>query len=318
MGLDVLGAHGFGGGLKKGSRISAYALSPTYVNQVAITQSANNGDVHSVAEDSNGNIYSGSENSQLMKYDSAGTAIWTVATSITTHVIVDSNDNIHVGSGYDLDKLDVLGNVIWTERLSRSPIWGLTIGSDGAIYIGAGIEVYKVNTSGVLVWSVVTGDGNGIVSSDYDGNLYIARHGIGESVVVLDTSGTTVNTFNIHSNYVYGVAVDANGNMYTGSRDSTLKKTNQLGNLVWSATQDYYVMQVVIDKNDNIYASVDVGGSNYDSFRRYYTDGTMVFANRENPDGIWAVFVNDKGMIFTGCDDMNVRKFEQYNLYLGE
>ena len=70
--------------------------------------------------------------------------------------------------------------------------------------------------------------------------------------------------FTGHTNYVRAVAVDANGNVYSGSADKTVRKISSSGQQVWSFTgHTDRVNAVAVDASGNVYS-----GSNDKTVRK--------------------------------------------------
>ena len=67
-------------------------------------------------------------------------------------------------------------------------------------------------------------------------NVYSAGGFNDETVKKIDSSGNEIWTFTGHTGRVRSVAVDASGNVYSGSADNTVKKIDSSGNELWTFT----------------------------------------------------------------------------------
>jgi len=109
--------------------------------------------------------------------------------------------------------------------------------------------------------------------------------------------------FTGHTGYVYAVAVDNNGNIYSGGNDKTVRKISPDGNQIWQFTgHTNYVNAVAVDNNGNVYS-----GSNDRKVRKIDPDGNQIW----NFDVFWTVFavaVDNNGNVYSGSDDKTVRK----------
>lgn len=62
-------------------------------------------------------------------------------------------------------------------------------------------------------------------------------------------------SFTGHTNSVLAVAVDSEGNVYSGGKDKTVRKINKDGREVWSFTgHTGYVRAVAVDSEGNVYS----------------------------------------------------------------
>ncbi|ADC73103.1 WD40 repeat, subgroup (plasmid) [Thioalkalivibrio sp. K90mix] len=84
---------------------------------------------------------------------------------------------------------------------------------------------------------------------------FVATGGGGKEDLCDGTSVEEVWKFEGHSSSVYGVAVDGAGNVYSGSRDNTVRKIDPDGSEVWSFTgHSDRVYGVAVDGAGNVYS----------------------------------------------------------------
>ena len=113
--------------------------------------------------------------------------------------------------------------------------------------------------------------------------------------------------FTGHTSYVYAVAVDNNGYVYSGGLDKTVRKIGSDGSELWRFTgHTDAVYAVAVDNNGNVYS----GGGNGDrKVRKIDPDGNQIwdFAVRWTVN---AVAVDNNGYVYSGSDDKRVRKID--------
>jgi outer membrane protein assembly factor BamB len=136
-------------------------------------------------------------------------------------------------------------------------------------------------------------------------HVYTASHD--KSSRSLDTvDGTLVDTFNGHTEEVYAVAVDADGYVYTASRDRTVRKRDPAGNQVWSFTgHTDEVFAVAVDARGFVYT-----GSKDGSLRKLDADGDEVWSATGLGDEIYSVAVDAHGHVYGGSKNGYVSKLD--------
>jgi len=110
--------------------------------------------------------------------------------------------------------------------------------------------------------------------------------------------------FTGHTDDVYAVAVDNNGNVYSGSSDNTVRKISSSGNEVWKFTghtDDVYA--VAVDNNGNVYS-----GSSDNTVRKISPDGNQIWRFTGHTGVVYAVAVDNNGNVYSGSTDNTVRK----------
>ena len=179
--------------------------------------------VLSVAVDSSGNVYAGTDGHSVYKLDASGKQIWKfTADSDVNSVAVDSSGNVYAGTDSNsVYKLDASGNQIW-KFTADNYVMSVAVDSSGNVYAGTyGDYVYKLNTSGKQIWKFTADSDVDSVAVDSSGNVYAGTYG--DSVYKLNTSGNQVWQFNAHDT-VNSVAVDSSGNVYAGTDSNSVYK----------------------------------------------------------------------------------------------
>jgi len=273
----------------------------------------------SVAIDSNNNVYitgstsgsldgntsAGSNDALLVKYDSSGTKIWTRQLGSTNYdiaygVAIDSNNNVYITGFTDgsldgntsagsfdvfLVKYDSTGTKVWTRQLGTTAIdyaRDVAIDSNNNVYI------------------------TGITQGSLDGNTHAGNNDV--FLVKYDSSGSKIWTRQLGTtaiDYVEGVAIDSNNNVYitgytlgslygtnAGNNDAFLVKYDSTGTKLWTrqlgSTVADYAQDVAIDSNNNVYITGYTLGSLYgtnagnnDAFLvKYDSTGTKVWTRQ--------------------------------------
>jgi len=210
--------------------------------------------VRCIAVDSSGNVYTGgavSSSVTTRKYNASGTQQWTANHQATVYCIaVDSSGNVYTGGfrystsspqGH-VRKYNSSGSLQWTLDLGSDVdyVYGIAVDSSGNLYV-TGSRVFsspnylvtrKYNSSRVQQWSQDEG-GTGLALALDSGAVYVGfnrnsskairKRGLstGSETWVADTSGNAES-----------IAVDADGNVYAGSSDYSLRKFNSSGSAV--------------------------------------------------------------------------------------
>jgi len=120
----------------------------------------------------------------------------------------------------------------------------------------------------------------------------------------ISPDGSEVWTFNGHSNNVYGVAVDSEGYVYSGSYDDTVKKISPDGSEVWTFNgHSSTVRGVAVDSEGYVYsASLD------DTVKKISPDGSEVWTFNGHSSTVYGVAVDSEGYVYSGSYDGTVKK----------
>ena len=110
--------------------------------------------------------------------------------------------------------------------------------------------------------------------------------------------------FTGHTGTVCAVAVDNDGNVYSGSNDNTVRKISPDGNEIWRFTgHTGAVYAVAVDNDGNVYS-----GSSDKTVRKISPDGSEVWQFTGHTNNVKAVAVDNNGNVYSGSQDNTVRK----------
>ena len=279
---------------------------------------------NSVAIDSNNNVYitgrtpssldgethAGGNDAFLVKYDSAGTKLWTrllgsELNDIANCVATDSNNNVYItgytgGSLVDgqpnvgsndifLAKYDSAGTKLWTTQL-------------GSTNIDQSVALAIDSNNNAYITGFTTGSLGGETNAgSFD--VFLAKYDSAGTFVWTTQLGSTTNDFGL------GVAIDSNNNVYitgytdgiledgqtnTGSNDVFLAKYDSAGTKVWikliGSSANDQGQGVAIDSNNYVYIAGNTGGILQDGgtnagvqdvfLAKYDSDGTKVWTKQ--------------------------------------
>ena len=115
---------------------------------------------------------------------------------------------------------------------------------------------------------------------------------------------------------VWGVTVDAAGNVYTGSEQEggTTRKYDSSGNLLWAKDHGYDVFAIAVDSAGNVYT----GGAQAEdgnTTRKYDADGDLLWSV-DHGNIVYGIAVDSVGNVYTAGDpvspgdDTTTRKYD--------
>jgi outer membrane protein assembly factor BamB len=195
-----------------------------------------------VAVDSEDNVYVGVTDPSVRKLDPDGNEIWKYETGTSGAALsirVDGNDDIYLVTGFfdrRVRKLDSDKTELWDYSIGANPT-DVAVGPAGVVFqsgLQSNASLRKLTSAGAEDWTYDSGDNATACAADGDGNSYVGNATDGE-VRKVNSSGTMVWTNDTsHSTTVNALALDPDGNIYTGSGDSTAKKLDPDGDQVWS------------------------------------------------------------------------------------
>lgn len=277
--------------------VSIYITSQDYTvrrlfneGNLAWLNSEHTDTTNKVAVDQNRNAYSVSNDNTLKKIDEFGRTVWTYThdTSITSVTVYDE-DNIIIGTSDNLlMKLDSDSNVIWFNDEVHTA-------SINDVVFGTDLSVYTA--SGNIVRKF---DGDGVLVWEFtnhsstvnsvavDINGNVYSGSSDNTVRKISDRGAQVWSFTGHSNNVNSVSVNVNFNVFSGSSDGTVRMIDESGVQVWSFTFGGIVTSVAADYIDRVYA-----GGNDDTVRMINELGEESWVYSGNTGDITDVTVNE-------------------------
>lgn len=272
------------------------------VRGMAIFFTGHTNTVNSVAVDSDGFVYSGSDDYTVKKITPTGAQVWSFTghTSNVDSVVVDTKGFVYSGSADDtVKKIAPDGTQVWSFNGSSGDVNSVAVDANGFVYSGNDdFSVRKITSEGSQVWSFTEHtDSVRTVAVGLDGSVYSGSDDF--SVRKITPEGSQVWSFTEHTDSVRAVAVDANGFVYSGSRDGTVKKITPDGNLVWSFTEHTSdVWAVVVGSDGCVYS-----GSRDGTVRKITPEGNQVWKCYGHDNDVNSVAVGLDGFIYSGSDD---------------
>jgi len=208
------------------------------------------GFVWGIAVDSDGYVYSGCFDGELIKTDPNGDIVWRKDFVDRIYgVSLDIDGNIYIGTGdNDVFKLDDNGDEIWSDTPwggAGDAVVDVKPDLDGNVYATRRDDsVTKYTSDGSEEWSITPFDNDARnMSIDDNGDIYVASYD--DKAKKIDPQGNTIWTFS-HTEPIYKAAIAPDGNCYLGSRDVTqLIKVDSNGNEVWRFQEHTDVVQAV-------------------------------------------------------------------------
>jgi WD40 repeat protein len=112
--------------------------------------------------------------------------------------------------------------------------------------------------------------------------------------------------FTGHTGGVRSVAVDSDGNVYSGSGDKKVMKISPDGQKLWEFTgHTETVWSVAVDSEGNVYS-----GAADNKVIKISPTGQKLWEFTGHTDFVWSVAVDSNGNVYSGDDDMKVMKNE--------
>jgi ligand-binding sensor domain-containing protein len=281
--------------------------------------------VTSVFEDSKGNLWFGTLDKGIARYDGEKLTYFTTKDGLpsdkVTGIIEDSNGIFWLPTGNGLSKYDGKNfmNFLVGDDPNSNVISKTLIDSKNVFWVGTWNGVFKFDGEAFHPFSVpypeidtkINEDTKywATLSEDPDGNLWFRRGGYG--VCKYDGHSFThiLKKNGLHSNYVTDIAFDKDGSVWIGTRvaerdDPDPEKrfgkggvNKMIGNEIISfpgikGFNDGDVYEIYRDKSDNIWISTVRNGV-------YRYDGVS-FKHYEIPISIMGIMEDEKGNLWLG------------------
>ena len=248
--------------------------------------------VYDIVAGSKGNVYTALGDDTVKKINPQGGTVWTNTDheSTVNGVAVDQDGNLYSASIDDtVKKIGPQGETIWTYTDHTSNVYDVTVDNEGYVYSastdgtvkkitpkGNTFDTFQVNDEFAfsITVSPVTDSGTQYVAAGIgNNNNRVYRWTVGD---IAEKFGNPDWNNNDHTLLVGGVAVDEDGNVYSASFDTTVKKIDPQGDTVWTNNDHTnYVNDVAVGAEGYIYsASLDgtvrkitPDGNTFDTFQ---------------------------------------------------
>ena len=113
--------------------------------------------------------------------------------------------------------------------------------------------------------------------------------------------------FTGHTSAVWGLAVDDQGNVYSGAWDKKVMKISPSGSKIWEFTgHTSYVHSVAVDGQGNVYS-----GASDKKVIKISPSGSKVWEFTGHTDRVNSVVVDEQGNVYSGASDKKVFKIKQ-------
>ena len=236
-------------------------------------------------------------------------------------IVFDNNNNLYIANSSEnnIIKVDILGNKsIFASGFNfiENVVFDNIGFPNGYLYVmDATNTIYKVNVNGFIT-TFITNLNTHFIGMVFDKNnnlYYSSNDGYVNNIYKIDNNGNTTTFIDgididvlLHPR---SLAFDTIGNLFvTNIWNNYISKYDSNGNLVngtfISASVDEYYGSIIIDKNNNIYASImDQYLNKYDSNGNFistiYSDSTQSISGLavDSIDNLY--FTNDNGSIIT-------------------
>ena len=225
----------------------------------------------SVAIDSDGNLYIGTENGIFQAVSPANESLWAanLGAAVYSSACISSENKLYIPISdgrilcYNLNTLNPSAPMFeWLLPTGSGIVSSPALDADGNIYVGTLdgriLKIQDDNTSASIVWEVATGDS--IISSpviDGSGNILIGSNdGLFYSISPQGDINWTVDAGGkIRST----AAIGENGNIYFGSDNYQLFAADSLGSIVWRYYASAPISSPVLASGTNIYFGEENG-----------------------------------------------------------
>lgn len=297
---------------------------------VAVNSGLSDLRVRSMAADSKGNLYVGTEYNGVFK-SSSTSPVWTKISNGLTNlyvnaILISSDDTIYTATNSGLFKSND-GGASWTlaaDAMSNHTISSVIEDEKGNLYAAAfdGYTTYSIfrSTDSGVTWSSIlssTEIGIGPLIVDKADNLFI---GTGNSIYKCGTDGSNLteasNGLVLIPGLYAGTAptqvvqtfnIDADGNVYAGTQGGIFKSSDGGAHWALIGLDRQRVQAIVFDSNGQMYAGT--GDGDYDPGYVYRRDGTssdFVQVRSQLSQTVQAMTVDANGNVNAGTYETGV------------
>ena len=213
--------------------------------------------VDAVAVDNQGNIYSGDGYNNIMKISTSGSKIWEchVSRGNTTSIAVDGQGNVYSGgSGKGIIKISPSGSEVW-EQSTREMVRELKLDYESNILVACVRKVLKLDNNGTRMNSYSDVAEATSIAVDKDNNVWFSNNKYKDRAIFkLDTNLNKKLKVG-YDEIVKDIAVDDQGNVYSGGYDGKVIKISPSGEKFWeSPANTDTIYSVVVDSQGNVYS----------------------------------------------------------------
>jgi ligand-binding sensor domain-containing protein/two-component sensor histidine kinase len=295
--------------------------------------------ITSILEDKQGNIWFGSTNNGLFKFDGTSIAKYTVKEGLSSNMIwslmEDNNGAIWISTSFGgINKFDgkKFTNYNIKEGLSNSKVRQIIQDRSGNIWFGTdGGGVNKLKEAGfqyIVPDDMLRNNRVRPIIKDNDGNVWLGTEGGGVGRIKIDPGRQYEISFNyytakdgIFDNGQRALMKDKEKNIWIGTTGGGLTKFDGVNFTNYSLQQglsSVTVMSLLEDSRGNIWVGTRVGGiTKYD--KEADKAGNSYFTHYKEKDGVYgptilSIIEDSKGNIWFGTDGFGVGKYDGAHL----
>lgn len=232
---------------------STIRLNSEGIEQWISTQHTDN--VNDVAIDNDNNVFTVSSDNLVIMTDSDDQKIWEFDGHSVGVNSVSVNNGGHVFTGDNggtLKKIDYNGNELWSIQAHNSSINQVYADYGDIVYTISSDGTIKRYTSNGVMERMRTFDGTptSVKTNIYTSDIIVS---VGNDIYILNYDLINKLVISEHSDVVNEVVFDKNGFIISGSNDSTVKKIDFDGTVIFSYTNDSIVTSVTVNEDGNVF-----------------------------------------------------------------
>ncbi len=260
----------------------------------------------------------------LKKIDIEGNLVWEHQLSKASYALaVDDMGNIYCGSDdFYLRKFNSDGELLW-ERNTYGYVKKVTLDGKGFVYYISGISgpfvISRVSTSNTLPKNLYSSTSFGGASFavllelavDGNGNVYFTQNGystIKSKILKFNFNAEKVWEYTVanYIGYLYGIAVDSLGNVYFGGDNKKLIKLNRSGTLIWEYPVDDAIRDIAIDNNDDVIIATGTVSKILCSTQKISKEGEHIWTYTDFTDAVIALDIDGNDVIYCSSYDKKI------------